>query len=279
MAADYERISARSREDPGTAGDEGEEDWATLLRGWLPSTYHVQTKGQIVFSSGEASPQVDVVVLAPSYPVGLLKEKIYLAAGVLAAFECKNSLRLTYIPQAIKTGIRLRELARDARSPLQHEIVYGLLAHSHDVRAKLPHESIANALVRADSAFVKDPRDCMDVVCVADVGTWALMRFTTRVASSSQGAEEDEADWKSLEIITTYMGPINADPSTPYAANPIGRMLTNLLGRLGSTDPQLGAIADYFRDVGLFGVGQGVPRHWSGADFPHLPLTATRTIY
>jgi hypothetical protein len=30
MAAEYARITARSSEDPGTAGDEGEEDWAEL---------------------------------------------------------------------------------------------------------------------------------------------------------------------------------------------------------------------------------------------------------
>lgn len=36
MGADYKRISRRSKKDPGTAGDEGEENWADLLREWLP---------------------------------------------------------------------------------------------------------------------------------------------------------------------------------------------------------------------------------------------------
>ena len=31
MASEYQRIHARAEEDPGTAGDEGEENWATLL--------------------------------------------------------------------------------------------------------------------------------------------------------------------------------------------------------------------------------------------------------
>ena len=57
MAAEYQRIRARSREDPGTAGDEGEENWAELLRLWLPSSYHVTTKGRVLSSSGIASPQ------------------------------------------------------------------------------------------------------------------------------------------------------------------------------------------------------------------------------
>jgi hypothetical protein len=32
LALDYERIRARSRDDPGTAGDQAEEDWAAILR-------------------------------------------------------------------------------------------------------------------------------------------------------------------------------------------------------------------------------------------------------
>ena len=47
MAAEYERIQMRATEDPGTAGDQGEENWAELLRDWLPRTYEVVTKGRI----------------------------------------------------------------------------------------------------------------------------------------------------------------------------------------------------------------------------------------
>ena len=70
MAAEYERIRDRSREDPGTAGDEGEENWRTLLENWLPSGYHVRTKGRLLSPTGVAGPQVDVVVLKPTYPKG-----------------------------------------------------------------------------------------------------------------------------------------------------------------------------------------------------------------
>ena len=41
MASEYERIRRRTHEDPGTAGDQGEENWASLLRDWLPRTYEV----------------------------------------------------------------------------------------------------------------------------------------------------------------------------------------------------------------------------------------------
>ncbi len=32
LEAEYKRIERRSTEDPGTAGDEGEENWADILR-------------------------------------------------------------------------------------------------------------------------------------------------------------------------------------------------------------------------------------------------------
>jgi uncharacterized protein DUF6602 len=82
MSLEYDRIQKRAAEDPGTAGDQGEENWAELLRRWLPATYYVVTKGRILSHDGVAGPQVDVLILRPSYPKDLLNKKLYLAAGV-----------------------------------------------------------------------------------------------------------------------------------------------------------------------------------------------------
>jgi hypothetical protein len=91
IASEYDRIQKRATEDPGTAGDQGEENWAEILRGWLPRNYEVVTKGRIISQSGQISPQIDLLVLKNSYPQKLLNKKIYLAAGVSAAFECKTT--------------------------------------------------------------------------------------------------------------------------------------------------------------------------------------------
>jgi hypothetical protein len=104
LAAEYQRIFARSTEDPGTAGDQGEENWAALLRGWLPAGYHVVTKGRILFTDRSTSPQVDVVVLRPGYPERLVSKKLYLSSGVLAAFECKNTVKAEHITTAAATA-------------------------------------------------------------------------------------------------------------------------------------------------------------------------------
>ena len=93
MSAEYDRIQKRASEDPGTAGDQGEENWAELLRDWLPRNYEVVTKGRIISQDGKTSPQIDVLVLNGAYPRKLLGKKLYLAAGVAAAFECKTTLK------------------------------------------------------------------------------------------------------------------------------------------------------------------------------------------
>ena len=82
MSYEYARIQRRTHEDPGTAGDQGEENWATLLRDWLPSTYEVVTKGRIIGEGGGISPQVDVIVLKDVYPRKLLEKKSALSTGI-----------------------------------------------------------------------------------------------------------------------------------------------------------------------------------------------------
>jgi hypothetical protein len=52
IADEYARIQKRVTEDPGTAGDQGEENWATLLRRYLSPQFHVVTKGHILGHQG-----------------------------------------------------------------------------------------------------------------------------------------------------------------------------------------------------------------------------------
>ena len=112
IAEEYTRIQMRATEDPGTAGDQTEENWAELLRGWLPPTYKVVTKGRIINQTGEASPQVDILVLKSFYPKELYVHKHYLSAGVAAAFECKTTLKASHIEKAMQTCITIQKLSR-----------------------------------------------------------------------------------------------------------------------------------------------------------------------
>ena len=157
---EYARIQKRAAEDPGTAGDQGEANWAEFLQTWLPSHFQIVTKGRILTESGYASPQVDVIVLLPSYPPVLTDKKLYLAGGVAAAFECKTTLKSEHISAAVKTGAALRQnLRKREGSPhreLNSTIIYGLLAHSHSRKAQqsTPLRNIDRTLWEADREFV-----------------------------------------------------------------------------------------------------------------------------
>lgn len=79
LTAEYTRIRSRVLEDRGTAGDEAELNWRGAFEDWLPSELTVVTKGRILGHDGEASPQLDVIVLRPGYPPFLREKKTYLA--------------------------------------------------------------------------------------------------------------------------------------------------------------------------------------------------------
>ena len=97
--------------------------------------YQVVTKGRILSDGGSAGPQVDVLVLSSAYPKALIDKKLYLAGGVLAAFECKVTLKAAHIRDLVEHAVSISRLtSRRMGSPfreLNSPIVYGLLAHAH----------------------------------------------------------------------------------------------------------------------------------------------------
>jgi hypothetical protein len=175
MTNEYRRIYARSQEDPGTAGDEGESNWADLLRDWLPSDLQVTTKGRILGTNGMASPQVDVVVLSGDYPNKLLSKKMYMAGGVVAAFECKTTLRRSHLPKFFANAAIISEIAGHSTGTIYDEtfspISYGLLAHGHEGTAAAALEAIDEELDRLSNE-TEHPRNLPSVICVNSLRTW-----------------------------------------------------------------------------------------------------------
>lgn len=272
MASEYDRIFAKTAEDPGTAGDEGEENWAQLLRDWLPPAYHVATKGRLIASDGEMSPQIDVLVLKPFYPQKLREKKVWLANGVAAVFECKTTVRTNHILdsadrcQKFKTLFRRREgtPARELRSPL----FYGILAHSHDWKAPAskPVNNLDEAIVKAMNK-ASHPSDLIDLVCVADVGCWSGMTVPYYKADWNPPAS---AHLKSLfgagwGPTTSMMRSAISDPDQQETFQPIGGMLAYLTQRLAWEDPSIRDLADYYRLANLWGLGRGQARNWPQA--------------
>jgi hypothetical protein len=264
IGTEYARIRKRATEDPGTAGDQGEENWAAVLRGWLPRSYTVVTKGRIISHAGIAGPQVDVLVLKPSYPPALDGMKLYLAEGVAAAFECKITLKGQHIRNATENARALRDAyAPRTGSPyreLHSPLLYGLLAHSHVWKSpeSQPIENIESELT-SSLGRIAHPKAMLDVLCVADLGLWTASR--TAWLGPGQLPE-----W-SPELVRLYGERGSATASYVGAwpeyeqqnahFTPVGAMIAAVLRRLAWEDPSMRSIADYFRLAGLTGAGRG----------------------
>jgi hypothetical protein len=266
---EYARIRKRAGEDPGTAGDQGEENWASLLRNWLPSYFHVVTKGRILTDSGYASPQVDVLVLFPSYPKTLLDKKLYLAGGVAAAFECKTTLIARHISDSVKTASEIRNnLFKRKGTPykeLNSTIIFGLLAHSHSWKGdkSTPLENIMTTLQEADHTYVKHPIECLDLLVVADLAAWTVSKHTYT---------SPKYHFYNEEFIKLY-GP-NGYASTAYVCHaiggkrqkeyfsPLGVLLSGTYSKLAWIFPDMRPLEEYFRKVNLLGSGEGYGRLW-----------------
>lgn len=277
LEEEYARIEKRAQEDPGTAGDQGEENWATLLRSWLPSYFHVVTKGRIITELGWVSPQVDVLVLIPSYPRILLDRKLFLSGGIAAAFECKITLRAMHIKTAVENSAKIRRnLPKRLGTPfkeLNSPIIYGFLAHSHSWKGKKssPIKNVTEALWRADNEVVKHPIECIDFVAIADLATWAISKMTylspkfpsyddtlaklygpdgsatTAYVSHAKAQDKPQAKWE--ESQREYFSPLAV-------------LLSYLYSKLAWTFPDMRQLEEYFRKADLMGRGSGRMRLW-----------------
>ena len=264
MAEEYDRIQMRATEDQGNAGDQGEENWAELLRGWLPRTYEVVTRGRIIGQDGRTSPQVDVLVLKSIYPEKLLNKKLYLAAGVAAAFECKTTLTAADIEKTVKNCVKIKNLypAREGTpyKELHAPIVYGLLAHSHSWKGEKskPEDNIRQKLLVSDISHVLHPRECLDLLCVADLTTWTLFKVALRkpiLGYKSLSSSMYEANGT---VETAYI----KRSSRPGRSTPIGNLISSLSWRIAWENPVLRDLANYYWYAGMASGGTSKSRPW-----------------
>lgn len=253
---EYERISARSAEDPGTAGDEGEENWAKVLREWLPSSVHVVTKGRLLCADGSTSHQVDVLVLSENYPAGLLNKKMYLASEVLAVFECKLTLRKGHVIETVKRAAELKRLLYEQHG---RDVMYGLVSHSHSWSSdEVATAKISKLLKESDAEYVQHPNEALNVTCVADLDTWVSHCFSPM----GEGEEEFTSGYYRSHVEVPQGGDyFDCDPP------PAGRMISSVYRHLASEDRRFVGINLYFMRVGLGGsMACENPREWSKSE-------------
>ncbi len=269
ISAEYRRIYATAAQDPGTAGDEGEENWANLFRDWLPSHYHVETKGRLLSSDGRLSPQVDVVVLEPGYPKKLREKRKWFAGGVVAAFECKTTLNASHVTSAVERCVRFKELYEPREGSPQRELtsqlIYGLLAHSHSWKApnSNPIKNIENAHLLA-SGNVDHPRNLIDLLCVADLATWATAYQSYMLARNLDAHWEEKftaAFGGPLGVTTTLHRYDQELQNGDIGFTPLGELIGQISRRMAWHDRSLRNYSAYTSIAG--GNGTGFMRPWS----------------
>lgn len=283
LGREYVRIARRSREDPGTAGDEGENSWKEVLKGWLPPSLPIVTKGRILGVDGRSSSQVDVLVLHPAYPEKLLNKKQYLAGGVVAAFECKLTLRGRDFAKIAQTARSVRNLAAQRTgSPyavLHSPIVYGVLAHNSEWSN--PDSNAANVTaIEEPSGFRKvdkllqavqnedlQPRDALDVICVSDLACWTRFSSIMFPYGSPEIWENSRAlyGWPPEGAVhDEYTRWTRLYPEWDGPPSPIYVLISKLLRRLAWEFPEFRSMADYWKLAKVPGRNSGADtvRNW-----------------
>lgn len=265
---EYHRIQRRAAEDPGTAGDQGEENWATLLRDWLPATFQIVTKGRIITPDGTASPQIDVLVLRPEYPRNLLDKKLYLSSGVLAAFECKITLKARHIEEAVKTAKFLRKSLKLEKETtpfkeLHSPITYGVLAHSHSWKSKgsTPLDNIERKLSECDFNYTTHPSEMVDIICIADLACWVPSKIVYIGPNQKSWSPEFEEIYGFRETTTTSYINFSKEENHNRYFSSIGTLIATLYRKFGWENESIRGLADYFTQV-IFSNGKGFQRHW-----------------
>lgn len=270
IESEYQRIYSRASEDPGTAGDEGEENWATLLREWLPPAYRVVTKGRLINHKGEMSPQIDVLVLKPFYPTKLLEKKVWLADGVAAVFECKTTLTAAHVKASVKRAVEFKKLftnrTGNPASELRSHLHFGVLAHSHSWKNEksLPLKNIIKAY-EEEATEVDHPSLLLDTICVADLAIWTSSIMPHYEAQWDPNAAAYlrsvfQGDWGVMNSMNCASHLTEGQRNT---FTPVGALIGYTIQRLARHDATLRDLADYYRRVNLWGSSNGRMRPWT----------------
>ncbi len=260
---DFRIVRRRSREDPGTAGDQVEEQWADVLRRWLPATYHIVTKGRILFPNETASPQVDILVLRPSYPLGLRNKKYFFSGGVLAAFECKLTLRARDLVKAFQTCHKIKKNTVDCTGTPQDELcklpIFGVLAHSHDIRDKGNKSILYEKIEQTYPKFADHLSELVDIICVADDATIPLVIDVLIGPNLENNLALELKDIGETEAISAWYFMHSAEKKNRRrSGDALAVLISNLTRRLALHEPTIRDWADHLEVLGSY-IGIGKP--------------------
>lgn len=256
----FEREQATASEQ-GRAQETGhavESNWDEVLTDWLPPHYEVGKRKYLMLETEDGAPltkETDLVIFHPHYPTKLRKKHHVLASGVAAAFSIKRTVGRKDMVEAYEAAIALRRGMKireaDQKAHIVPPVFYGLLGQSHEWKSEnsTPDTNVHDIAVEMETNLVTAPREGLDFICIADLGTWTRktlvlpQRFMDKNVRTFPGAE-------------LVMGAVGDDARVMSG---LGRdyeqkdlaPLTNFIGalwdKLAINDPTLKPLADGLR--------------------------------
>ncbi|CAH0292648.1 hypothetical protein SRABI26_04279 [Arthrobacter sp. Bi26] len=256
---DYERLYKKAADSKNTqlVGHENEGIWDEFLRNWLPPQYEVATRKYIVGTAdADIQPfETDLIVFHPGYPRKLRQKTRVLAAGVAAAFSTKLTIRASGLEEAAQQSAALQRALIPTRGRARLELwkpyVFGILAASHPWKkdASTPSENVLNAIVSNDKKYANHPAECLDLVCIADLGTWA------------KSTSYDESLREIPESLRTTHFEVRADPG-----NTLSVFLSALYEHLSWANEDMKGMANSFVVTNEQITGRGMSRGWDPSE-------------
>lgn len=123
----------------------------------------------------------------------------------------------------------------------------GLLSHSHSWQREgsTPIDNVTTAAIKHEAELVQHPRESLDLICVADLATWALSR--SPLIELGEGPRSSTAR-------------IVAHPE--LSPTSVASFVTHLLRSLSYTDPTLRPITAGLQALNMLAIGGGETRLW-----------------
>lgn len=259
IVAAYERDQemAQKPDSVQRTGHRVESRWDSVLKEWLPPQYEIGKRKYLLLEidGGPAvTRETDLVVFRPHYPEKLRAKESVLASGVAAAFSVRRTIGRDDVKDAYESAIALRRGMgiRDAnlQSYLIPPVFYGLLGESHDWKSpgSTPKANIRSITNELDQTLVKAPREGLDLLCIADLGTWGR---TTAVLPERFIARQGWAP----EIMLAFTGGTHAQSLVlsgmrhdyeQTSLSPLTNFIGSLWRMLALNDPTLKPLADGF---------------------------------
>ena len=140
---------------------------------------------------------------------------------------------------------------------LHAPIIYGLLAHSHSWKGpnSAPVRNIVQKLLKFSGVpYLLHPRQGIDLLCVADLGTW-FSGHTTFIRPQPAIKPSDDLYRPGGSTDRICVGHTIFQKEQARRSTPIGALIYCLSQKLAWENPQLRDLADYYRSSNVAGSG------------------------